>query len=144
MQTKILIIAVIRRGDKILLRKKPDGSPPYKETWYIFGAELVPGEKLETSLQKHLRQQTGIEVRVSEQTSWDTEIKADIDGITKQFVYLDVLCDYVSGELVPGQGIEKLDWVPLDTLHTYDNVPPSRILFAKLGYPGFKDSEEDR
>lgn len=28
----------MKKDDAILMRKKPDGSPPYKETWYIFGA----------------------------------------------------------------------------------------------------------
>ncbi len=37
MKTKILNIAVIENNGKVLMRKKPDGSLPYKETWYLFG-----------------------------------------------------------------------------------------------------------
>lgn len=37
MVIKVLNIGVIQKEDTILMRKKPDGSLPYKETWYIFG-----------------------------------------------------------------------------------------------------------
>ncbi|MDB5176999.1 MAG: hypothetical protein JWN75_667 [Candidatus Saccharibacteria bacterium] len=135
MQTKVLIIAVIENQNKeVLLRKKPDGSAPYKETWYMFGADLVPGQDIEQGLVAHVQKQTGITIRITDQIGWDIEVKHDLDGIEKQFVYLDVICEYVSGELQLSEGIEKLEWVPKDKLVEYDNVPPSIKLFKKLGY----------
>jgi len=135
MQTKVLIIAVIQNDKgEVLLRKKPDGSPPYAETWYLFGTELVPGDPLDQTLRTHIQKQAGIDVAIAREFSWDTEVKADLDGVTKQFVYLDVLCRYVSGELRLSEGIEKLEWVPTDRLAEYDNVPPSKVLFQKLGW----------
>ena len=135
MQTRVLIIAVIEnKNGEILLRKKPDGSPPYKETWYVFGADLVPGSDIEQTLNKHVQEQTGITIRITNQVGWDTEVKHDLDSIEKQFVYLDVVCEYVTGELQLSDGIEKLEWVPKARLAEYDNVPPSVKLFKKLGY----------
>jgi ADP-ribose pyrophosphatase YjhB (NUDIX family) len=134
MRTKVLIIGVVKKGDSILMRKKPDGSPPYKETWYIFGAERVPGEPPETSLINHIKKTTGIDVDVTERLSWDTEVKHDLDGIEKLFFYLDTLCEYKGGELNLSEGIEKLEWVPIADLGNYDIVPPSRKLFRKHGY----------
>lgn len=135
MQTKVLIVAVVENenGD-ILLRKKPAGSPPYTETWYIFGAELIAGEDLQTALRNHIAKQAGIQTTIVNQLSWDTEVKVDIDDVMRQFVYLDVLCKYESGELQLSQGVEKLEWVPKTKLRDYDNVPPSVKLFKKLGY----------
>lgn len=132
--TKVLIIAVIRKGETILMRKKPDGSPPYKETWYLFGAEATPDVSPDDALKAHVKQQTGIDIAIAQKSSWDTEVKKDLDGIEKFFVYLDVLCDYQGGDLVPGQGIEKLEWVPVERLGEYDAVPPSVKLFKKLRY----------
>lgn len=135
MQTKVLVVAIVENenGD-VLMRKKPNGSPPYSETWYIFGAELAPGQPLDETLRAHIAKQAGIETHMAKEVSWDTEVKADLDGITKQFVYLDVLCTYASGELQISEGIEKLEWVPKEKLAGYDIVPPSRVLFQKLGY----------
>lgn len=134
METKVLIIGIVKHDNAILMRKKPDGSLPYKETWYIFGAEGVAGENPETTLINHIIKTTGVTVAVSERLSWDSEVKKDLDGIEKLFFYLDTLCEYVSGELEITEGIEKLEWVPIKKLTEYDIVPPSRILFKKLGY----------
>lgn len=134
METKTLIIAIVQNGNKVLLRKKPDGSPPYKETWYLFGGELVAGSSPEKILQETLKKQAGINIKLVKEFGWDTEVKKDHDGVEKMFVYLDTLCEYVGGDLSPAPEIEKLEWVDTDKLKDYDLVPPSRKLFEKLGY----------
>lgn len=134
MQTKVLIIGVVRKGNAILMRKKPDGSPPYKETWYLFGGEVSVDKTPDEVIKETVLSQTGITIEVNQKFSWDTEIKNDLDGVEKYFVYLDVLCDYVRGEPIAGPGIEKLEWVEIEALPKYDIVPPSLVLFKKLGY----------
>ena len=134
MELKLLIVAVIRKSDAILLRKKPEGSPPYPQTWYLFSCEFASGQDAGEMIQTHMSSSVGISVQLTSQFSWDTEVKQDIDGITKQFIYLDVLCEYVSGEPHVPAGAEKIEWVPVAKLADYDNVPPSVALFKKLGY----------
>lgn len=134
MQTKVLIVGVVKKGNAILMRKKPDGSPPYKETWYIFGGEATHDKDPDQAIIDEVLAKSGITVKVTNKISWDTEVKHDLDGIEKFFVYLDVECEYVSGEIVVGEGIEKIEWVEKENLASYDIVPPSRILFKKLGY----------
>ena len=63
---KILIIGVVKKDNSILLRKKPDGSPPYKETWYLFGGELTEQNSPEEAIIAQLKEQTGITIRVLE------------------------------------------------------------------------------
>lgn len=135
-KTKVLNIAVIENDGKILMRKKPDGSQPYKETWYSFGGEIVDGKSPEEAAKEIAKLQTGINIKLRKNLSWDTEIKKDLDGEIKQFIYLDSLYDYVDGNLQIGknQNIEKLEWIPIEDLRQYDIVPPSVILFKKLGY----------
>lgn len=134
MYTKVLIVAIVKKGDAVLMRKKPDGSPPYSETWYIIGAELIAGSDPYVAIIDTVKSQSGVDIRVDQKFYWDSEVKHDVDGIMKQFVYLDVLCDYVSGDLIASEGIEKLEWVPLSTLNNYDIVPPSVKVFKKLGW----------
>ncbi len=135
MKTTILVIGVITNGDTVLLRKKPDGSPPYKETWYLFGGEInAESQNPEAVLKQTLKAQAGIEVIPVKQLSWDTETKPDHAGVPTFYIYLDYLCEYQSGNLVPGAGIEKLEWIPISELANYDLVPPSRALFSELGY----------
>lgn len=136
METKVLNIAVIEHNGKILMRKKPEGSAPYKETWYVFGGVVANGKNPEEATKEIVKMQTGVDIRLRENSTWDIEIKNDLDGVKKQFIYLDSLYDYVDGDLEIGvnQNIEKLEWIPIEKLNEYDIVPPSIILFKKLGY----------
>ncbi len=134
MQTKVLIVAVVKKDGAILMRKKPAGSPPYLETWYIFGAEATSDTDPDQAVIDEVRSKSGVTVNVKNKISWDTEVKNDLDGIRKFFVYLDVECEYESGEIIVAEGIEKIEWVRPEDLANYDIVPPSRILFEKLGY----------
>lgn len=134
MKIKVLVIGIVEYNDQILLRKKPDGSPPYKETWYLFGGELSGNLTPERAIRDQLMAQAGIEVKLTERLGWDTEVKEDHDGEVKLFIYLDCRCAYISGEPQPAEGIEKLAWVHRQDLGTYDHVPPSRKLFQKIGY----------
>ncbi|MGF7229653.1 MAG: hypothetical protein ACQR33_06785 [Candidatus Saccharibacteria bacterium] len=134
MQTKVLIVGVVKKDGAILMRKKPAGSPPYKETWYIFGAEATSSADPDQAIIDEVLAKSGVHVAIKNKISWDTEVKNDLDGIEKFFVYLDVECEYVSGAIQPAEGIEKIEWVEPEDLPSYDIVPPSRILFQKLGY----------
>ena len=134
MQIKVLIVAVVKKDGTILMRKKPAGSPPYTETWYIFGAEATSDVDPDEAIINEVRLKSGITVKVTNKISWDTEVKNDLDGIEKFFVYLDVECEYESGDIIVAEGIEKIEWVKPEDLSNYDVVPPSRILFEKLGF----------
>jgi len=135
MNIKILSIGVVKKEDKILLRKKPEGSPPYQETWYIFGGAVnEENTDPDEALKQIVLSQTGVEISVAEHIGWDTEVKQDHDGEKKLFIYLDCICEYTKGDLRVGEGIEKLEWVHIDDLENYDLVPPSVKLFKKLGY----------
>jgi ADP-ribose pyrophosphatase YjhB (NUDIX family) len=136
METKVLNIAVIEHDGKILMRKKPEGSAPYRETWYAFGGEVTNGKNPEEATKEIVKIQTGINIKLRRNLTWDTEIKNDLDGVKKQFIYLDSLYDYVDGDLEIGinQNIERLEWIPIEKLNEYDIVPPSIILLKRLDY----------
>lgn len=134
MKTKTLNIAVIENDGQVLMRKKPAGSPPYDETWYLFGGEVTDGISPEEATKSIVKTQAGVDIKLRENIGWDTEIKNDLDDERKQFIYLDSIYDYVGGDLASGEGIERVEWVPIEKLNDYDIVPPSRILFEKIGY----------
>lgn len=135
MKTIILVIGIVKDGNRVLLRKKPDGSPPCKETWFLFGGELnTDNQDPEEVLVSTLKKQAGIDIRITKRLSWDTETKPNHDGNMAFYIYLACLCEYVSGDLVPAEGIEKLEWIPIQQLSSYDLVPLSRKLFKKIGY----------
>ena len=132
---KELIIAVIEKDDSILMRKKPAGSPPYKETWYLFGCERIPRQDDPTTLKNYLKIELGVDVEVyNEVIPFGAEIKTDHDGVEKNFIYINLKCKYLGGTPKLPEGVEKVEWIPKNKLSEYDIVPPSLKLFKGLGY----------
>ncbi len=132
---KELIIAVIENGDEILMRKKPNGSEPHKETWYLFGCERVPNQDDAITLWSYLKIELCIDVDVSKELIPPAfEIKKDHDGIEKNFIYLNMLCQYLNGTPKVPAGAERVEWIPKSRLKDYDIVPPSVALFKNLNY----------
>ena len=135
MPTKELIMAIIEKDGAVLMRKKPAGSPPYKETWYSFGCERVPSQDDPTTLKSYLKTYLGIDVEVdNESIPFGTEIKKDHDGIEKNFIYINLRCKYLGGEPKTPKGAERVEWISKDKLTEYDIVPPSVKLFKTLGW----------
>lgn len=132
MKTVVSVISHIKKDDAFLFRKKPEGSLPYKETWYGFGA-LLDGENQDPqkAIIDSVKVRTGIDIKVVEYLWWDTESKVDLDGEEKFFVYLHTVSEYSSGELKLSDGIEKLEWIPITSLGDYDIVPPSKKFLQK-------------
>lgn len=133
-QTKTLLIALVEKNGAILMRKKPAGSPPYSETWYMFGCERIAGQEDAETLREYLDRTLGITVDLVEPVGQGEETKKDHDGMEKRFVYMDFKCRYKDGEPRVLAGAERLEWIPRDRLADYDIVPPSAVLLRKLGY----------
>ncbi len=133
--TKELIIAVIEKDNSTLMRKKPAGSLPYKETWYSFGCEEIVGQDNQITTKDYLKKEIGIDVKISPQSIPSaSEIKTDHDGVEKNFIYSYLICEYLDGEPQVPNGAEKVEWIPKNKLSEYDIVPPSVDLFRVLGY----------
>jgi len=132
MKFKILIIGVIKNGDSLLMRKKFTGSGPYTETWYSFGAEFVPNGN--NIFENYIKEYVSLDISFVRSLSWESEIKKDLDGELKQFIYLNTEFKYEAGGIVLPQGLEKVEWISLKDLSSLDIVPPSAKLFKKLKY----------
>ena len=83
---------------------------------------------------KYIENYLGITVSPSKHLSWDTEIKEDHDGIKKQFIYLELEVDCISGEIKVPEELEKIEFIPIDSLPNLDIVPPSVKMFKRIGY----------
>lgn len=131
---KTLLMAVIEKDTVVLMRKKPAGSPPYHETWYLFGCEKDIMKNDTETLAEYLFNTLGIVVNNFSEVGQDGEVKEDHDGITKQFVYINFTCTYKAGEIKTPEGIEKVAWIPKGELAQYDIVSPAVILLKELRY----------
>ena len=134
MNTVLMPVAVIKNEDKVLLRKMDPEKSPYKELWALFGGRVENGGSIVDALNKELSDRWNFTVSIAEKLWWNEETKVDHDEIEKRFVYLDALCNILSGEPKPVNENELLVWVPIGELKQYDLNPPTRTLLARLGY----------
>lgn len=134
MKTVLMPVAVVKDGDKILLRKMDPARNPYKEPWAMFGGRVEDESSVVDALNKELMARWNFSVAITEKLWWDEETKVDHDGEEKRFVYLDTICEVVGGEPKPVNENEVLEWVALGDLTNYEHNPPSKALLARLGY----------
>lgn len=134
MKTVLMAIAVIRKGDQVLLRKFDPAKNPYKEPWGLFGGRLEGDGTVVEMLNRELKERWGMAVTITEQLAWDEDQKVDHDGEEKRFIYLDALCELESDDPKPVNLNEELEWVPMDKVSEYEQNPPGVKLFKKLGY----------
>ncbi len=134
MNTVLMAIAIIRDGNKILLRKVDPAKNPYDEPWALFGGRIDGQGTVNELLNVELGERWDMNVSVDEKLWWDEEVKTDHDNEIKHFIYLDVICSIVSGSVTPVNKNEQLEWVELPRLNEYSLNPPSTVLLKKLKY----------
>lgn len=134
MKHKIIVSAVIKKKNKILLARKAVGRGPYPDTWHIPGGAVnYNTETCEEAIIREIKEETGIKVKNLEKIYWDTDIEPDKNGIPTYYIFLVFKCDYVSGGAA-GDDIENLEWTDIEKLSKYNLNRPNKILFKKMGY----------
>jgi ADP-ribose pyrophosphatase YjhB (NUDIX family) len=136
MKTVLMVVAVVKAQDKVLIRKMDPAKSPYKELWALFGGRIEGEGSTQELLNKELLSRWDFEVRISEKLWWDEEIKIDHDGEEKRFVYIDAICEIETGEPTAINKNETLEWVVPRELSSYDLNPPTRTLLQRLDYIG--------
>ncbi len=126
---------VISDGRAVLIRR---GSEPLKGEWSIPGGTLEVGETLVEGIERELREETGLEVRVLELIEVFERIFADNPGAPGparrpryHFVILDYLCEAVGGAPRPGSDVTDFAWVREDELHRYNLTPTATRVLKK-------------
>lgn len=134
MKTVLMAIAVIKDGERILLRKFDPARNPYNQPWGLFGGRLEGKGTVVDMLNRELQERWNMTVSITQPLAWDEDLKKDHDGEQKRFIYLDAMCELASGDPKPVNPNEELKWVDIKDLPDYDHVPPGVKLFQKLGY----------
>lgn len=136
MKTVLMAVAVVKDGDKVLLRKMDPAKNPYQQSWALFGGRVGDEGLIVDSLNKELQARWNFSVTLAEKLWWDEETKIDQDGEEKRFVYVDAVCTVANGDPTPVNQNEILEWVPVTGLSSYDLNPPTKTLLGRMGYLG--------
>jgi ADP-ribose pyrophosphatase YjhB (NUDIX family) len=128
---------VIQDGRALLIRR---GSEPLKGEWSIPGGMLEIGETLVKGVERELREETGLTVRVIELIEIFERIShAEVPGAPDgpharpqyHFVIVDYLCEVVSGAPVAGSDVTDLAFAAEDELSRFNLTPTATRIFKK-------------
>lgn len=134
MKTVLMAVAVIEKGDQILIRKFDPARNPYQEPWGLFGGRLEGDGDVVEALNHELQERWNVTVSIARRVGWDQEQKIDHDNEKKRFIYLDALCNLETGDPKSTNPNEELKWVSITDLHNYELNPPSTNLLKDLGF----------
>ncbi len=110
--------AVIVKDDHALIVKR--ANDPYKGQWSIPGGRVELGETLAEAVQREMREETGLDVRIGPVL----EIFERIERTSERIQYHLVIVDYlgttcVGGELCAGDDAADVVWVTAAELSRY-------------------------
>jgi 8-oxo-dGTP diphosphatase len=121
-----VVAGVLRRGDTILVTRRPD-RPGRPGQWEFPGGKVERGESEEDALRRELVEELGCEVRVG----------ALLLRHAHRYADLEVELAFYACALPPGAGpqaigVAELAWAAIGTLATYDFLEADRAVLADL------------
>src|SRR3989344_268299 len=130
MKSRLIVAAIIKKGDKYLLGMKPDNTPPYPNTWNLLGGGVnLEEENLEEAIRREVKEEAGIELGVIKRVSFDEDYEPNKHGEKTHYVFLVYEGEYKSGDLTANDDIHKLRWFHKSELKDISLTRPSIKLF---------------
>jgi 8-oxo-dGTP diphosphatase len=102
--------AIVFRGEDVLLVRSCKGSR--KGQWSLPGGAQDAGETIYETAVREVREEAGIEIAPIEIVTAVDSIRRDAAGRVRfHFTLIDVLGEWRSGDLVPGDDADRAEWV---------------------------------
>jgi 8-oxo-dGTP diphosphatase len=102
--------AIVFKADKVLLVKR--ANPPGQGLWAIPGGRVRLGETLKQAAKREVREETGVIISPQGPVYVFEVIERDDEGgIRFHYVIVDLLAEYLSGEVNPGTDASEARWI---------------------------------
>lgn len=107
---QVAVGAIVFEKERVLLVRR--GQPPAKGLWAIPGGKIELGETLQEAAEREIREETGINIRAGAPVfTFDLVDRDDIGRIRFHYVIVDLIADYIDGELQSGDDALEARWV---------------------------------
>ncbi len=125
---------VIEEGRVLLVKRK---YPPQKGKWAIPGGLVKLGETLQEAAEREIHEETGLIIKAREPVHTFDLIERDSDGeILFHYVIVDLLADYVEGEVRPADDVSDAGWFHPDEVQNLDITKTTKYLLEKMEFLG--------
>lgn len=114
--------AFVEHNQRVLLIQR--GRPPAQHEWALPGGKVLPGESLADAVEREVREECGLIVRVARPPggiyepvyTFENIVRDDAGAIRFHYVVIDLAAEYVSGEPVPGDDAADAGWFAREEL----------------------------
>ena len=135
MKSRVIVGGVVEKDSHTLLGRKPKDVGPFPNTWLILGGGIDLGkENSEEALKREMKEEAGIEVEIVERIGFDEDFEKNKHGELTHYIFLNFRTKHISGNIIPGDDISELKWVPIEKIKDYKLNRASKRLFKKIGY----------
>lgn len=113
----VAVGVVVIHQQKILLVKR--GKPPCPNRWAIPGGKVHPGETLQSAAERELLEETGVTVKAGAPVHTFDLIEQQHGVLLFHYVIVDIIAEFVRGELQPADDALDAAWLSRDELDSY-------------------------
>ncbi len=130
-QPRVAVGAIVFEENKVLLVRR--GQPPAEGAWAIPGGRVELGESMQKAAEREIREETGLIVRAKDPVfTFDVVVRDDNGRVRFHYVIVDLIADYVSGELCPGDDALEARWVSSAEMENLNISPNTRNVLKNL------------
>jgi ADP-ribose pyrophosphatase len=123
---------VIEEGRILLVKRK---YPPQKGKWAIPGGSVNLGETLQAAAEREVMEETGLIIKTKEPIhTFDLIEKDPQGGILFHYVIVDLLADYIDGEIEPADDVSDAAWFGPDEIEGLDVTKNTKKLLIKISF----------
>ena len=138
MRQRTIVCPLIQNDGCYLLCKMADDRGVFPGQWALSGGGVEPGERIEETLRREVREELGEQLVLSEITPWtfsdDIRTKTYADGSQEEIymIYLIFDCVAANREVNINEEFQDFAWVKAKDLDTYDlNIATRKTLTLK-------------
>jgi 8-oxo-dGTP diphosphatase len=130
----VAVGVVVKRGHEVLLVQRLN--EPSRGRWSLPGGAVELGETLQKAARREVQEECGLQVEPGEVLAVVDNIVRDEAGrIRFHYVLVDLLAEYVGGELAPASDIGDAHWVRAEELAKLDVTEKARELVREVLRP---------
>ncbi len=135
MKNRVIVSAIVEKGDYLLFGKKPKDVGPYPNTWHVLGGGARLGEEsLIEGVKREILEEANIEIGSIQAIGFDEDYEPDKNGEITHYLFIVFRAKYVSGDFKSGDDICELKWVSKKDLKSLEHNKVSIRTLKKIGY----------
>jgi ADP-ribose pyrophosphatase len=133
-QPCVAVGAVVFHDDRVLLVRR--GQPPSHDLWAIPGGKVGLGETLQEAAEREILEETGVIIHARRPIfTFDLLEKDEKGRIRFHYVIVDLIADYVDGQICAGDDAKEVRWVRPDEIHQMSiNPRTTSLLRNEFGF----------